>query len=92
MILLRAVLTLRTLSARVRWRNRTLGGDRRTGIRPPGTRTRSRRLARRCRLQVGYVSVGFRQEGILRDGHFMDGRYWDEEIYGILEDEFRTRA
>lgn len=44
------------------------------------------------RAQKCYVNAGFRKEGMLRDGHFMDGRYWDEEVYGILEDEFRTPA
>jgi RimJ/RimL family protein N-acetyltransferase len=37
-----------------------------------------------------YERLGFRREGVLRDGHFFDGRYWDEEIYGILEHEFRA--
>jgi RimJ/RimL family protein N-acetyltransferase len=45
-----------------------------------------------ARAKKCYVSAGFREEGVLRDGHFMDGRYWDEGIYGMLEEEFRSRV
>ncbi|MXV60931.1 GNAT family N-acetyltransferase [Natronorubrum sp. JWXQ-INN-674] len=37
-------------------------------------------------------SVGFTREGVHRDGEFIDGEFQDVYWYGLLEDEWRSRA
>lgn len=34
--------------------------------------------------------VGFTHEGTERDYLFRDGTFWDKEVYGLLEDEYRS--
>ena len=45
--------------------------------------------ARSARL---LVALGFRLEGVLRRHGFWKGRFWDQQVYGLLRDEWSPEA
>ena len=47
--------------------------------------------ANNARARRAYEKVGFVHEGTYREHNFYDGRWHDEDLYGILADEFNAR-